>query len=115
MYEIAEAVKIKEFKNVLLYLLLTGLLIPSFGSFGYYFMLDVVELSKFTIAMLGVIGYFCLMVGSFLYKSCFAHYEIRTLTIFSLILGILFAPLTMLFVLRKNEEYGLPDLFVIIF
>lgn len=40
--EIKEAIMIPEFHRVLIYLLLNGLLIPSFGSFGYYFMIDVV-------------------------------------------------------------------------
>ena len=113
--EIGEAIKIPEFYRVVGFLLLTGLLIPSFGSFGYYFMLDVVELSKFTIAMLGVLGFVCMLIGSAMFKTCFANKEIRTLTCVSLGVGVLFAPLNLLFVLRKNEEYGLPDMFVIIF
>jgi hypothetical protein len=96
-------------------MLLCGLLHPSFGSFGYYFMLDVVQVSKFTIAMLGVLGFFCMLIGALMFKSFFAGCEIRTLTFCSLCIGILFAPMTMLFVLRKNEACGLPDMFVIIF
>jgi len=35
--------------------------------------------------------------------------------VYNTLIGIMFAPLNMLFVLRKNEDYGLPDMFVIIF
>jgi glucose uptake protein GlcU len=94
---------------------LGGILIPSFGSFGYYFVLDVVKISKFTIAMLGVVGYICLMIGSFLYHKYFTKTEFRRLMVYNTIIGLMFAPLNMLFVLRKNEEYGLPDMFVILF
>lgn len=113
--EIKEAVKEPVFHRVLIFMLLNAVLIPSFGSFGYYFMLDVVKLSKFTIAMLGVLGYFCLLVGSSLYQYGFHKMEFRTLTLYGILLGIIFAPMSMLFVLRKNVEYGMPDLFVIIF
>lgn len=65
--EIIQAIKIPVFHRVIIYLILGGILMPSFGSFGYYFMLDVVKVSKFTIAMLGVVGYICLMIGSSLY------------------------------------------------
>lgn len=113
--EIIQAIKIPVFHRVIIYLVLGGLLVPSFGSFGYYFMLDVVKISKFTIAMLGVIGYICLMIGSSLYHQFFSRTEFRKLMVYNTIIGLMFAPLNMLFVLRKNEQYGLPDMFVIIF
>lgn len=62
--EIKEAFKIKEFYSIILYLIFTGLVVPTFGSFGYYFMLDIVKLSKFTYSMLTVLGFFCLLVGT---------------------------------------------------
>ena len=64
LHEVMQAIRIPIFYKVVLFLVLNGLLLPSFGSFGYYFMLDIVKISKFTIAMLGVLGYICLMIGS---------------------------------------------------
>jgi len=115
MREIKEAFSIPEFRNVLIYLLLTGFLCPSFGSFGYYFMLDVVKISKFTIAMLGVIGFACVIAGSLLFNYCFKNSEIRTLSCYAFGIMILFFPLNWIFVTRQNVAYGLPDMFVIIF
>ena len=100
---------------MMLYLFLYGFVVPSFGSFGYYFMLDVVQLSKFTYSMLTVIGFFCLLIGTSLYKAFFKEFEYRNLIIFETIIGIVFAPLSYLFVLRINLDYGIPDLFLIIF
>lgn len=113
--DVIQAIKIPVFNRVIIFMLLNGILIPSFGSFGYYFMLDIVHISKFTIAMLGVLGYICLMIGSSIYQKYFTRSEFRMLVIYNTILGLMFAPLNLLFVLRKNEEYGLPDMFVIIF
>ena len=56
---------------MLLYLIIGGFLVPSFGSFGYYFMLDVVKISKFTYSMLTVLGFFCLFIGTMIYKKYF--------------------------------------------
>lgn len=78
---------------------MTGLQ-PSFSTFGYYFMLDIVQLSKFTIAMLGVLGYACLMVGSSLYNYGFNKKEFRTLVVYNICLTLAFAPMNLLFVTR---------------
>lgn len=114
MSEVNTAVREPVFRRVILFLLLNGLT-PTFGSFGYYFMLDVVGVSKFTIGMLGVLGYTSLMAGSALYQCGCHKKEFRTLGAYSVLLTLAFAPLNLLFVLRLNNDYGLPDMFVIVF
>ncbi len=115
MGEIKEAVKIPEFYRVILFLILSGLAVPSFGTFGYYFMLDVVKLSKFTIAMLSVLGYVCLLIGSALFTTFFSTLEIRRLYCFSCLISLAFAPLYMMFVTRINVDYRIPDMALIVF
>jgi hypothetical protein len=112
--EVNTAVHEPVFRRVILFLLLNSLT-PTFGSFGYYFMLDVVGVSKFTIGMLGVLGYTSLMAGSALYQCGCHKKEFRTLAAYSVLLTLAFAPLNLLFVLRLNNDYGLPDMFVIVF
>jgi hypothetical protein len=41
---------------VVIFFVLNGIISPDFGDFGYYFMLNVVKVSKFQYSMLGVIG-----------------------------------------------------------
>ena len=62
--EIKEAFKIREFYSMIIYLIVKGALVPSFSSFGYYFMLDVAGISKFAYSMLSVLGFCCLLVGT---------------------------------------------------
>ena len=62
--EVKEAFQIPEFYSMILYLVITGLIVPSFGSFSYYFMLDVVGISKFAYSMLTVLGFICLLIGT---------------------------------------------------
>ena len=115
MSEIGQAFTIPEIYCMILYLLLYGLVVPSFSSFGYFFMLDVVELSKFTYSMLTVLGFFCLLIGSALYTKYFKNYEFRSLILMEMVVGLVFAPFSYMFVLRLNVQYGIPDLALIIF
>ena len=113
--EILEAFQVREYYSVILYLVLYGLVSPSFSSFGYFFMLDVVELSKFTYSMLTVLGFFCLLIGSALYTKYFKEKEFRNLIIMEMVIGLIFAPFSYMFILRINVDYGIPDLALIIF
>ena len=49
-------------------MILSAFCVPSFSTFSYYFILDVVGLSKFTISMLGVLGFVCLFFGTLIYR-----------------------------------------------
>ena len=112
--EIMEAVKIPEFYKLLFYLVITGFLTPSFYSFGYYFMLDVAGISKFSYSMLTVLGYVTLLLGTQLFNKYFKESEFVTLFFWKSFITLLLAPLTFLFVLRINVDWGIPDLFIII-
>ena len=107
--------QVPEYYSVILYLILTGIVVPSFSTFGYFFMLDVVELSKFTYSMLTVLGFFCLLIGSALYTKYFKEKEFRNLIIMEMVIGVIFAPFSYMFILRLNVQYGIPDLALIIF
>jgi len=89
--------------------------VPSFGAFGYYFLLDEVKLSKFTLAMLSVLGSVCLLFGSLMYNKCFRETEYRKMFIIDTLIGLVFAPLTFIFVCRWNLAWGVSDMFFVIF
>ena len=91
---------VPEFYRVILFLFLCGITVPSFGTFGYFFMLDVVKFSKFTIAMLSFVGYICLMIGSAMYTKFFANKGIHKLFVISCLIGVVSAPFYLLFVTR---------------
>ena len=100
---------------MILYLLIGGFLVPSFGGFGYYFMLDVVKISKFTYSMLTVLGFFCLGIGTIVYKNFMRDKEYRNLIMMDALISIILAPLSFIFVLRLNVAWGIPDMYLIIF
>lgn len=94
---------------------LYAVMVPNFGGFDYYFMLDVVGITQFQYSMISVLHYFCMFIGSFLFKRWLKDFEVRTLTIVEVFMGLLCAPFTMLFVTRQNLIYGISDGFIIIF
>ena len=100
---------------MILYLVIGGFLVPSFGSFGYYFMLDVVKISKFTYSMLTVLGFFCLFIGTMIYKRYLMDVEFKKLIMLDALISICLAPLSFIFVLRLNLTWGIPDMFLIVF
>ena len=112
--EMKEAFKLPEFRNVMLYLVVGGMLVPSFSAFSYYFMMDVIQLSKFTYSMLNVLGYICLMFGTSIFNKYFKDYEYRKLIMMDGLLTGLMAPFSMSLILRTNLNYGVPDIALII-
>ena len=113
--EIKEAFQVKAYYRTILYLVFTGLLVPGFGSFDYYFMIDVVGISDSTLALLGVLGYACSLLGTQLFNSYFKDWEYQSLIKLDAVIGLTLAPLSMLFVLRLNEGLGIPNMALIIF
>lgn len=113
--DMQEALRIREFYSMILYLIIGGFLVPNFGSFGYYFMLDVVKISKFTYSMLTVLGFVCLFCGTLIYKRYFMEKEYRNLIMMDALISIMLAPLSFMFVLRLNLAWGIPDMALIVF
>lgn len=115
VFEMFEAFREPAYRNVILYLIVGGLLVPSFSSFGYYFMMDIVNLSKFTYSMLTVLGYVCLMFGTNIFNNYFKDSEYRYLIMMDALVSLLLAPFTFALIFRINLEYGIPDVLLIIF
>ena len=113
--EIKQAVRIPEFNRMLAYILLSGLLVPTFDSFQYFFLLDVVGISKFTFSMLTMLTFACFLIGTQLYNKYFQDKEYRHLVMMEAIISLLVAPLTLIFVLRLNLDWGIPDMALLIF
>lgn len=95
-------------------MLTTAFFVPSFSSFHYYFMMDVVEVSKFTIAMLGLLGSLGTIIGIYMYQRWFLDWDFRTLVLIDVVVELLAAPLKFMFVFRLNTGWGIPDLPLVI-
>ena len=113
--EIKLALQIKEYYSLITYLLISGLVCPSFGMFGYYFLIDVLGLTNFTISMLTLLGFVGVIVGTFMYQRWFNEFEFRSMVLIETAFCALLMPFSLVLVFRINLAWGIPDLSLIIF
>lgn len=71
MVEIGVATKSPEIYRTLLYFLLCGALVPTFGDINYYFQINVINFSKFTISLLTLLSFVSLLGGTYIYNKYF--------------------------------------------
>ena len=98
-----------------MFFLLCGLICPSFGDISYYFSLNIVHFSKFTVSMLTVLGFVTLLSGTLAYERLLKNYEVRKLMRWNINIGIIGTAIWLIFAMRLNLAMGISDLaFVII-
>lgn len=113
--DIREAMRIPQIYRAILFFLLNGLIVPSFGDFSYYFSINIVQFSKFTVSMLTLIGFITLLTGTMAYERWLKNYEVRKLLQWNLMIGTLGCFIQLIFATRLNLALGLSDLsFVIV-
>ena len=105
----------KEYYSVIAFMLISGLVCPSFGMFGYYFMMDTLGISKFTYSLLTLLGFIGVICGTWMYHHYFHAYEFRTMMMIEVAIGLFLAPFSFVLVSRVNLSWGVPDLSLIIF
>jgi Na+/melibiose symporter-like transporter len=89
-------------------------LVPSFGDIAYYFNLNIVQFSKFTVGMLTLLGFVTLLTGTMWYERYFKKYEVRKLMLWNSILGVIGCFITLIFAMRLNVKLGISDLLFVI-
>lgn len=65
-------------QTLFLFIILQGL-IPNFETFGYYFVLNELRISKFVVGISPIIAGFFLFVGPLLYNKFLSNYEYTTM------------------------------------
>lgn len=110
MAKLWNAIQRREIYFVILYFLIDGLTNPSFSDFGYFFMLNVIGLSKFMFAMITLVGSLCSMVGVVIYEAFLKEVEVRWLLFWSVIFSIIGGFFSYMLAMRWNLEIGISDL-----
>lgn len=115
MRGIGWAIKRWEIYFILIFFILDGITNPSFSDFTYYFLMNVVGLSKVWFAMLTLIGQICMLIGVVIYELTLKSTEVRTILLINVILVIIGAWASYMFAMRWNLEMGISDLYFLIF
>lgn len=99
---------------VILFFVLNGLISPDFGDFSYYFMLNVVKISKFQYSMLGVVGSFTSVFGTMYYEKYLKDIEVRTVLYWSTCVSIVSSACSVIFAMRWNVYMHINDIVFIV-
>jgi len=100
--EIVEALKMPEIYLTLLFYVISSVTQPGFGTYSYYFQMEVIKFSKFQYAMFGVLGYASLSLGTAYFNMYLKDYEVRTLIRWAVLLDIFGCAMNYCFAKRWN-------------
>lgn len=112
---IGQALKRKEIYCIVIYFILDGLTNPSFADFTYFFLMNVIGVSKFMFAMITLIGQVCQVIGVIVYEKFLKEVEVRWILFWNVIISIVGAFLAFSFAMRWNLAWGMSDYFFLIF
>jgi Na+/melibiose symporter-like transporter len=105
----------REIYLVVIYFLVDGFTNPTFGDYSYFFLMNIIGVSKFMFAMITLIGSICSIVGVLLYEAFLKTTEVRTILIWNVALAVLASWLNYCFAMRWNLEVGISDYAFILF
>lgn len=114
MVAIWRSLQRREIYLVVIYFLVDGVLNPSFDDYKYFFLMNVVGISKFWFAMIQLIGQVCSVIGVILYDCFLKLTEVRTVLLWYVVIGVVAAWLAYCFAMRWNLEIGINDYVFII-
>jgi hypothetical protein len=97
-----------------MFFLLCALFVPSFGDISYYFSLNIVHFSKFTVSMLTLLGFVTLLTGTMAYERWLKGYEVRKLMRWNIMIGIVGTMICLVFAMRLNLVIGISDIVFVI-
>ena len=112
---IGRAILRREIYFLVIFFILKGILNPSFREFTYFFLLNEIHISKFTFAMLELLGSICNVLGAIIYKSFLRSIDTRTIILVAFISGSVSSFLNFTFAKRWNLEMGIPDIAFLLF
>jgi len=97
--------------GTMLFMLISRAAIPSYSDIMYYFMINVLDFSKSTIALLALISFATAIVGSFIYNICLKNLEFRvTMVMAHLTIGVAIMSTFLLVTRISKEVLGINDI-----
>lgn len=112
---IGRAITMREIYFLVIFFVVKGILNPTFREFTYFFLLNVIGISKFMFALLELIASVCHILGAITYKAFFRTVDTRTMVLIAFITGSVGAFLNFVFAKRWNLDMGIPDIVFLLF
>lgn len=100
----------REIYQLLLFFILQAIICPTFEEFTYFFLMDVIGVTKFLFSIVVLTGQLCGVIGSLVYKACFRAVDTRWMIFWAIVFHIIGDFLNFVYAKRWNLEIGIPDL-----
>ena len=100
----------REIYQIVIFFLALALLNPTFEDFAYFFLLNVIGISKFVFSLMVLVGMLCSVIGALIYKAWCRNVDTRTMVFISLITKAISCFLNYCFAKRWNQNWGIPDI-----
>lgn len=102
--------------GTVLFIFISRSMVPSYSDIMYYWMINVLQFSKKTIALLALTSFFTAIAGTFLYKTFLKNFEYRCLMFTAQLIIALSVLVTLMLVTRFSKEVlGINDIFFAFF
>jgi len=105
----------KEIYFVIIFFVLRGILNPSFEEFTYFFLLNVLGVSKFIFAILVLIGQICHLIGALIYRAFGRNVDTRIMIVIAISTDVIGNFLQYSLAKRWNLELEVSDMFMLLF
>ena len=105
----------KEIYFLVIFLVVFHIIVPTFQEFTYFFLLDVIHISKFTFALLVLMAQLAILLGALFYRAFFRNIDTRVMIIWALITGAFGAFMNYTFAKRWNLEIDIDDMVFLLF
>jgi len=87
--QIGKAICMREIYQLVIFFLANNIINPSFSDFTYFFLLNVIGISKLMFSVLVLTGQLSHIVGALVYKAFCRNVEARTMVLWSIITTII--------------------------
>lgn len=91
------------------FLLLIGIIMPKFEEHLYYFALDILKMSKFTVAILNITQGILLIIFPMFYQAYISNSTMRMIFFYNQIGYLFTASINYVMALQVNEDIGIPS------
>ena len=112
---IGRSLVLREIYFLVIFFIAKGLLMPTFEEFSYFFLMNVIHISKMTFALLVLLGQICHIIGALIYKAWCRNVDTRWMIFFAMLVSIVGAFLNFCCAKRWNTEWGIPDIVFLLF
>jgi len=104
--EIKEGMKLKELYMTTIFVTFLGTVVPSFGTYLYYYEMIELGFSQWQYSTIQIVGFVTTIIGAALYSFLFSKMEYYKVTVLACVVNSVGALLTMLLCL--NFTFGIP-------